>query len=241
MFTNEQIEYALTSFGVSADTHTARLIALDDMRNVDGATLESISVALKYATACDALAIDRNDNSAKAIVAAERIEGFSVSTFARYAVVLDMLKVACAENETVGDLLAADVFLSEALSALVQLATGKCGPRKSVTEALGDAIAKRDSARVIKAYRRLLAASKAKAKAKATRDAKAKSSAVTVTTEPANDNSPGELSPVDAAKSLSVFELVEILSARIASEELTSKQTETLSDALAGISAMLDA
>lgn len=240
MFTNDQIESALTSFGVSADTHTARLIALNDMRNVDGATLESISVALKYATACDALAIDRNDNSAKAIVAAERIEGFSVSTFARYAVVLDMLKVACAEDETIGDILAADVFISEALSALVQLASGKCGPRKAVSDALGDAIAKRDSARIIKAYRRMLAASKAKAKAKAKRAA-SKSSAVTTTTEAAADNSPGELSPEEAAKSLSVFKLVEILSARIASEEFDSKQMETLSDALAGISAMLDA
>lgn len=240
MFTNDQIEYALNSFGVSADTHTARLIALDDMRSVEGATLESISVALKYATACDALAIDRDSNSPKAIVAAERIEGFSVSTFARYAVVLDMLKVACSENETVGDILAADVFLSEALSALVQLATGKCGPRKAVSDALGDAIAKHDSARIIKSYRRLLAATKAKAKAKAKRAA-AKSSAVTVTTEAAADNSPGELSPVEAAKTLSVFELVEILSTRVASEEFDSKQIDTLSDALAGIAAMLDA
>ena len=240
MFTNEQIDYALNSFGVTADTHTARLIALNDMRNVDGATLESISVALKYATACDALAIDRNDNSAKAIVAAERIDGFSVSTFARYAVVLDMLKVACAEDETIGDILTAEVFISEALSALVQLATGKCGPRKAVSDALGDAIAKRDSARIIKAYRRLLAASKAKAKAKAKRAA-SKSSAVTTTTEATADNSPGELSPVDAAKTLSVFVLVEILSSRIASEEFDSKQMETLSDALAGITAMLDA
>ena len=169
MFTNQQLDQIISAYGVSADTHSARLIALADMLATDSVTLDDIILAIRYAVACDALGVPRDTVNAKVERATERISGYSESTLARYSIVLGWLESARGQNETMVELLESGAFTLESLSALVQLATGKVGSRKLVSDAISGAISKRKNDAIVATYRRLLSAAKAKAKAKADR------------------------------------------------------------------------
>ena len=243
MFTNTQLTAALNAYGTNASTHVFRLSVLADMRETESATIEDIALAIRHAAACEELGVPFDDNSAATLRAVERITGYSDSTFARYSMVLQWLTPALGNDESLPALLNSEAFTHEALSALVQLATGKVASRKVASDSVANAIAKRDSNAIVATYRRLLAAKTAKTNAAKTR-AKSEKATNTTTTDAA------ELSPSDntitresVIESLDTFALVKILSARIAAnvDELTPKQFEELADELAGISAMIEA
>lgn len=234
MFTETQLTSAINAFGTSASTHVSRLIALADMREVESATLEDIALAVRHASACMELGVPFNDSSASTQRAVERITGYSESTFQRYNIVLEWLSASLGDAEKLSDILATDTFTPEALSALVQLATGKVATRKVASDAIAGHIVKRDSAKIVSVYRRLLTASKAKAKAKADR---AKADRAKATKEPAPERTPEQI-----LSELSIPAMADLLSARIASsmEELTADDYAKLVDTITGISAMLE-
>ncbi len=242
MFTNTQLIAALNAYGTNASTHVFRLSVLADMRETEGATIEDIALAIRHAAACDELGVPFDDNSAATLRAVERITGYSDSTFARYSMVLQWLTPALGKDEDMLALLNSETFTPEALSALVQLASGKVATRKVAADSVATAISKRDSAAIVATYRRLLAAKTAKTNA-----VKARTKSSTATTTATTDSSPSDNVPSvtreSVIESLDTFALVKILSARIAAnvDELTPKQFEELADELAGISAMLSA
>lgn len=236
MFTNDQLTNAINAFGTSASAHVARLIALADMReNNTSATLDDIAYAIRHAAACTELGLPLDDTSAASKRAAERITGYSDSTFQRYNIVLEWLTTSLGDDIYLVDILSDDTFTADALSALVQLATGKVATRKVAADTVASHIAKRDSAKIVAAYRRLLAASNAKAKAKRERAARAKA-----TTETAPKAA--ERTAEDILADLSIPAMADLLSARIASslEDLSADDYAALVDTLAGISAMLE-
>ena len=239
MFSNTQLTAALNAYGTSASTHMFRLTVLADMRETEGATIEDIALAIRHAAACDELGVPFDDSSAATLRAMERITGYSDSTFARYSMVLQWLAPALGKDETMPVLLNSETFTHEALSALVQLASGKVASRKVASDSVAKAISKRDSAAIVATYRRLLAAKSAKNNAANTR---AKSSKTTTAESSPSDNAP-TVTRESVIESLDTFALVKILSARIAAnvDELTPKQFEELADELAGISAMIEA
>lgn len=237
MFTNDQLTAAINAYGTSASAHVARLIALADMRGVDGATIDDIAVAIRHAAACAELGVPFDDTSAATVRAAERIGGYSESTFHRYSIVLDWLSTSLSDGESLSDMLAADTFTPDALSALCQLASGKVASRKLASDAVAGHITKRDSSKIVAAYRRLLAASNAKAKAKRDRAAakSAKSSPADAAPAPAR-------TAEDILAELSIPAMAELLMARIAAgaDSLTADDYAALVDTLTAISAMLE-
>lgn len=240
MFTNNQLTAALNAYGTSDSAHVFRLSVLADMRETESATIEDIALAIRHAAACDELGVPFDDTSAATLRAVERITGYSDSTFARYSMVLQWLAPALGNDERVLDMLNSETFTPSALSALVQLASGKVASRKVAGDSVANAIAKRDSNAIVAIYRRLLAAKTAKNNAAKTR---AKSSTTTTAAELSpSDNAP-TVTRESVIESLDTFALVKILSARIAAnvDELTPKQFEELADELAGISAMIEA
>lgn len=242
MFSDTQLTAALNAYGTNASTHVFRLTVLADMRETESATIEDIALAIRHAAACDELGVPFDDNSAATLRAVERITGYSDSTFARYSMVLQWLAPALGNDETMPALLSSETFTPDALSALVQLASGKVASRKVAVDSVATAISKRDSGAIVATYRRLLAAKSAKTKAANVR-AKSAKAATTATAE----LSPSDNAPIvtreSVIESLDTFALVKILSARIAAnvDELTPKQYEELADELAGISAMIEA
>ena len=240
MFSNTQLTAALNAYGTSASTHVSRLSVLADMRETEHATIEDIALAIRHAAACDELGYSFDDNSAATLRAMERLTGYSDSTFARYSMVLQWLAPALAKDESLLDMLNSETLTPSALSALVQLASGKVASRKIASDSVATAISKRDSGAIVATYRRLLAAKTAKTNAAKTR---AKSTTTTTATETSpSDNTPS-VTRESVIESLDTFALVKILSARIAAnvDELTPKQFEELADELAGISAMIEA
>lgn len=242
MFTSDQLTAALNAYGTNASTHVFRLTVLADMRETEGATIEDIALAIRHAAACDELGVPFDDNSTATLRAVERITGYSDSTFARYSMVLQWLSPALGNDEAMPALLNSETFTPESLSALVQLASGKVASRKVASDSVANAIAKRDSNAIVTTYRRLLAAKTAKTNAAKTRT---KSEKVTTTTTTAAESSPSDnaVTRESVIESLDAFELVLLLSARIAAnmDNLTPKQFEELADELAGISAMIEA
>lgn len=240
MFTNEQLTSAINAYGTTASAHVARLIALADMRAVKDATIDDIATAIRHAAACAELGKPFDDTSAATLRAVDRLVGYSDSTFARYGVVLDWLAVSLGDKETLTDILAGDSFTPEALSALCQLASGKVAPRKVAADTVAPLIAKRDSKKIVAAYRRLLAANKAKTESKNRRNngggGKGKSPK-TPDTPPAPERTPEEI-----LSELSLPAMAELLAARIASslDDLSPNEYASLVDTLAGISAMLE-
>lgn len=241
MFDSKILADTLAAYGTSGDTHSARLVTLASMlASNEAATIDDVVHAVKYAAAQSELGVSFDTFNAAVDRAADRVQGYSASTFARYSMVLQWLAPALANDESMPELLNAGAFTVEALSALVQLASGKVATRKVAGDSVAGAIGKRDSAAIVATYRRLLAAKSAKAKAT---QARAKSSKTTT----AGESSPGDNSPSvtreAVIESLDTFALVKILSARIAanSDNLTAKQFEELADELAGIAAMLEA
>lgn len=180
MFTDNQLTAALNAYGTSASAHVFRLSVLADMRETKDATIEDIALAIRHAAACDELGVPFDDNSAATLRAVERITGYSDSTFARYSMVLQWLTPALGNDETMLDMLNSETLTPSALSALVQLASGKVASRKVAGDSVANAIAKRDSNAIVATYRRLLAAKSAKTNAAKTR---AKSSTVPATAE----------------------------------------------------------
>ena len=241
MFSNNQLTAALNAYGTNASTHVFRLTVLADMRETEGATIEDIALAIRHAAACDELGVPFDDNSAATLRAVERITGYSDSTFARYSMVLQWLTPALGNDESLPALLDSETFTHEALSALVQLASGKVATRKVASDSVTTAISKRDSAAIVATYRRLLAAKTAKTNATKNR------TKIGLVTTTATESSPSDNAPIvtreTVIESLDTFALVKILSARIAAnvDELTPKQFEELADELAGISAMIEA
>lgn len=238
MFTDTQLTNALAAYGTSASAHVARLIALADMRENEDATIDDIAVAIRHAAACNELGVSFDDTSAATLRAVERISGYSESTFHRYSVVLEWLATSLGDTENLVAMLASDTFTPDALSALCQLASGKVAPRKLASDTVSGHIAKRDSGKIVAAYRRLLAASNAKAKAKRERAAKAES-AKTVTVESATAP---ERTASEILADLSIPAMAELLLSRIAAsaDEMTSGDYESLIDTLAAISAMIE-
>lgn len=236
MFTDTQLTNALNAYGTSSSAHVARLIALADMRDTDNATIDDIAIAIRHAAACTELGVAFSDTSAQTLRAAERISGYSESTFQRYAVVLDWLSLSLSDSESLSDVLANDEFTPEALSALCQLASGKVAPRKLASDTVSGHIAKRDSVKIVAAYRRLLAANNAKNKSKKERAAR-----TTTTTEAAPEVAPAK-SAEDILGELSIPAMADILLSRIASsvEDLSPEDYATLVDTLAAIGAMLE-
>ena len=243
MFSDQTLTAALNAYGTNASTHVSRLSVLADMRETDNATIEDIALAIRHAAACDELGVPFDDTSAATLRAVERVQGYSDSTFARYSMVLQWLAPALGNDKTMPALLNSETFTPDAISALVQLASGKVATRKVASDSVVNAIAKRDSNAIVATYRRLLAAKTAKNNAAKTR---AKSEKTTTTTTAAetspSDNAPS-VTRESVIESLDTFALVKILSARIAAnvDELTPKQFEELADELAGISAMISA
>lgn len=238
MFTETQLTNAINAYGTNASAHVARLIALADMRQNESATIDDIAIAIRHAAACNELGVSFDDTSAATLRAAERITGYSESTFHRYSVVLEWIALSLGDNEKLADILAGDTFTADALSALCQLASGKVAPRKLAADTVSGHIAKRDSAKIVAAYRRLLAANNAKAKAKRERAARAES-AKTVTVETA---AAAERTPEDILADLSIPAMAELLMSRIAAdaEELTADDYAALVDTLTAISAMIE-
>lgn len=242
MFTDQILVDALAAYGTSADTHTARLSTLATMLGAaDTVTIDDVVEHVRIAAAQTELGYSFDTFNAAVTRAAERVQGYSASTFARYSMVLQWLAPALGNDESLPALLDSETFTHEALSALVQLATGKVATRKTASDSVAGAISKRDSNAIVATYRRLLAAKTAKTNAAKTR---AKSEKATTTTTAA-ESSPGDnsITRESVIESLDTFALVKILSARIAAnvDELTPKQFEELADELAGISAMIEA
>ncbi len=244
MFTDQILSDTLAAYGTSADTHTARLSTLATMLAAsDTVTIDDVVEHVRIAAAQTELGVSFDTFNAAVTRAADRVQGYSASTFARYSMVLQWLAPALPDDETMPALLNSETFTAESLSALVQLATGKVATRKVASDSVATAISKRDSNAIVATYRRLLAAKTAKAKATKER-AKA---ATTATTTTATELSPSDNTPSvtreSVIESLDTFALVKILSARIAAnvDELTPKQFEALADELAGISAMIEA
>ena len=239
MFTDIQLTAALNAYGTSASTHVFRLSVLADMQETKDATIEDIALAIRHAAACDELGVPFDDASAATLRAVERITGYSDSTFARYSMVLQWLTPALGNDEDMLSLLNSETFTPDALSALVQLASGKVASRKVASDSVTNAIAKRDSKAIVATYRRLLAAKTAKTNAAKTRAKSAKAATAAAESSP-SDN---QITRESVIESLDTFALVKILSARIAAnvDELTPKQFEELADELAGISAMISA
>lgn len=238
MFTDIQLTNAINAYGTNASAHVARLIALADMRETDGATIEDIAVAIRHAAACNELGVSFDDTSAATMRAAERMTGYSDSTFARYSVVLEWLSLSLGDNEKLADILAGDTFTADALSALCQLASGKVAPRKLAADTVSGHITKRDSGKIVSAYRRLLAANNAKTKAKRERAARTESAkTVTVESAPAAERTPEEI-----LADLSITAMADLLMSRIAAdaEELTADDYAALVDTLTAISAMIE-
>lgn len=239
MFNDQIISDTLAAYGTSADTHTARLSTLAVMLGAaDNVTIDDVVEHVRIAAAQVELGVPFDTFNAAVTRAAGRVQGYSASTFARYSMVLQWLAPALGNDESLPALLDSETFTPEALSALVQLASGKVATRKVASDSVANAIAKRDSSAIVATYRRLLAAKTAKNNAAKTR---AKSSTATATTESSpSDNAP-TVTRESVIESLDTFALVKILSARIAAnvDELTPKQFEELADELAGISAML--
>lgn len=235
MFTDTQLNAALAAYGTTASTHVARLSALADMRGMNGATIDDIAVAIRHAAACNELGVAYDDTSAATLRAVERISGYSESTFQRYSIVLDWLATSLGDDESLLVMLASDAFTHEALSALCQLASGKVAPRKVASDTVAGHIVKRDSAKIVAAYRRLLAASKAKAKSKNERAARAESSTTAPVAAPAR-------TAEDILSDLSLPAMADILLARIAAnvEDLSPEEYAALVDTLAAIGAMLE-
>lgn len=242
MFTNNQLTAALNAYGTNASTHVFRLTVLADMRETESATIEDIALAIRHAAACDELGVPFDDNSAATLRAVERITGYSDSTFARYSMVLQWLTAALGKDETMPAMINSDAFTHEALSALVQLASGKVASRKIASDSVAKAISKRDSNAIVATYRRLLAAKSARIKAANTR-AKSSTTATATAAESSPSDNASTVTRESVIESLDTFALVKILSARIAAnvDELTPKQFEELADELAGISAMIEA
>lgn len=236
MFTDKQLASALDAYGTSASAHKARLIALADMRTVEDATLDDIITFIRHAAACRELGVPFNDMSAATKRAAERMPGYSDSTFQRYNTVLDWLALSLGDSENLVDVLASDTFTAEALSALCQLASGKIAPRKLASDTVAKHIAKRDSGKIVAAYRRLLAANNAKAKAKRER-LRAERAKVTAEATPK-----AERSAEDILAELPLPAIADILSARIAAslDDISAEEYAALVDTLAGIAAMLE-
>lgn len=239
MFTNDQIDNIIRTYGVSADTHSARLIALADMLTIENATLDDIILAVRHAVACDSLGVSRETLNAKIERATERITGYSESTLARYSIVLGWLESARAESETMPELLESGAFTLESLSALVQLAAGKVGSRKLVSDAISGAISKRNNDAIVATYRRLLAATKAKSKAKADRAKSAK--AVESPSDSKSEAAPRERTAEEILSELSIPAMANLLMARIAAEAdtLSEEENEQVADAMAQIEAMI--
>lgn len=242
MFTDQILTDTLAAYGTSADTHTARLSTLATMLDAsDTVTIDDVVEHVRIAAAQTELGVSFDTFNAAVTRAADRVQGYSASTFARYSMVLQWLTPALGNDETMPALLNSETFTAESLSALVQLASGKVATRKVASDSVAGAITKRDSAAIVATYRRLLAAKSAKTKAA---NVRAKSSKTTTTTAPA-ETSPGDISITreSVIESLDTFALVKILSARIAAnvDELTPKQFEELADELVGISAMIEA
>lgn len=238
MFTETQLTTALNAYGTSASAHVSRLIALADMRSVKDASIDDIAVALRHAAACNELGVPFGDTSAATLRAAERITGYSDSTLNRYNVVLEWLSVSLGDNESLTDILAADEFTADALSALCQLASGKVAPRKVASDAVSGHIAKRNSDKIVAAYRRLLAASNAKAKSKRDRAAKSAATATATAEESAATIPTAE----EILSELSITAMADLLMARIAAsaDELSADDYAALVDTLAAISAMVE-
>lgn len=241
MFTDSQLSNAINAYGTSASTHVSRLIALADMREVENATLDDIAVAIRHAVACTELGVPFNDTSAAVKRAAERISGYSDSTFQRYNVVLDWLSTSLGDDEKLSDVLASDTFTPDALSALCQLASGKVASRKVASDTVASHLAKRDSAKIVAAYRRLLAASNAKAKSKRERQARQAAESAKAT-EDAKATKATERTPEQILSELSLPAMAQLLATRIASslDDLTADDYAALVDTLTGISAMLE-
>lgn len=239
MFTNDQLTNALNAYGTSASAHVSRLIALADMRETESATTDDIIIAIRHAAACNELGVPFDDTSAATKRAAERITGYSDSTFHRYGVVLDWLSVSLSDNEKLSTILAADTFTADALSALCQLASGKVATRKVASDAVAGSIAKRDSGKIVAAYRRLLAAANAKAKSKSNRAAKA---AAKTESEAKTESAAPVPTAEQILSELSIPAMADMLMARIAAsaEELTADDYAALVDTLAAIGAMIE-
>lgn len=240
MFDNQTLTDTLAAYGTSADTHTARLVTLATMLSAtDTVTIDDVVEHVRIAAAQTELGVSFDTFNAAVTRAADRVQGYSASTFARYSMVLQWLASALANDETMPALLNSETFTPDALSALVQLATGKVASRKVASDSVAGAIAKRDSSAIVATYRRLLAAKTAKTNAAKTR---AKSSKTTTAELSPSDNTPS-VTRESVIESLDTFALVKILAARIAAnvDELTPKQFEELADELAGISAMIEA
>lgn len=154
MFTDIQLTAALNAYGTNASTHVFRLAVLADMQETENATIEDIAIAIRHAAACDELGVPFDDNSAATLRAVERITGYSDSTFARYSMVLQWLAPALGKDKTMAALLNSETFTPDALSALVQLASGKVASRKVASDSVANAISKRDSKAIVATYRR---------------------------------------------------------------------------------------
>ena len=179
MFTDNQLTAAINAYGTNASTHVFRLVVLADMQETKDATIEDIALAIRHAAACDELGVPFDDSSAATLRAVERITGYSDSTFARYSMVLQWLSPAMGNDKSLPALLNSETFTPDALSALVQLASGKVATRKVASDSVAKAISKRDSDAIVATYRRLLAAKTAKTNAA---KARAKSEKTTTTT-----------------------------------------------------------
>ena len=239
MFSDTQLTAAINAYGTSSSAHVARLIALADMREVEDATVDDIAIAIRHAAACNELGVPFEDTSAATIRAAERIAGFSESTFQRYSIVLGWLDSSPGDSESLSDILANDTFTPDALSALCQLASGKVASRKLASDTVSGHIAKRDSAKIVSAYRRLLAANNAKKKSKNERAART----TTTTAETAERTAEtAERTAEQILGELTIPAMADILLARIASsvEDLTPEDYAALVDTMAAIGAMLD-
>lgn len=244
MFTNDQLTNAINAYGTSNSAHVARLIALADMRQNDNATIADIVVAIRHAAACAELGKPFNDTSAATIRAVERITGFSESTFQRYSIVLGWLDSSLGDDEKLADILASDTFTPDALSALCQLASGKVASRKLASDTVAGHIAKRNSEKIVAAYRRLLAANNAKNESKNRRvnGAKGAKGAETAETAETADASAPAKTAEDILADLTIPAMAELLMSRIASnvEDLTADDYAKLVDTLAAIGAMLE-
>ena len=244
MFTDQILTDTLVAYGTSADTHTARLSTLAIMLDAtDTVTIDDVVEHVRIAAAQIELGVSFDTFNAAVTRAADRVQGYSASTFARYSMVLQWLAPALGNDETMPALLDSETFTPDALSALVQLASGKVASRKVASDSVANAISKRDSTAIVATYRRLLAAKTAKTNAAKVRAKSDKATTATAATELSpSDNTPS-VTRESVIESLDTFALVKILSARIAAnvDELTPKQFEELADELAGISAMIDA
>lgn len=238
MFETNTLVAAVSAFTITDSQQRARLNAWHELAETESATFDDIALALRDMAARISLNIApdgelKPSQQASLDLARERVTGFSDATLRRYETVLAWLAQAECPLSELSD---------SAVSALVQLASGAVGARKSVSDAIMPNLKAKNSDKLVATYRRLLSAKKASAKARQARAGKAKGKSATKADSADSVMHDSEtLTPAQVAETLDPLALATILRNKVLHlESIDSKLAESLQDALIEIGALIE-